>query len=303
MGFFDKIKEAFSDFDDHVLQPIKHNPWEGIGDAISGLTKDVTGENLMKVAAKHDWVSDGAYDSYKGVTRTAATGAMIVGGVALAPVTGGASLAMTYGAGSGAGMSLMNGQSWNKSMTNSVQGGLVGASTALAPGAVQFSTAKNASTMATMGSNLGHNAVVYGLSGTGGAYAATGDMSKAIKFGAGSAVGASLAGGAGTGMTMASAASGGLSAMNLGNAISQSSGGTGTSSKSSDPNAGTDKQSTATKSNPQAEFIDTNGADWGNAGVGGVFGGLGKLHSGDTFVDTDKIKSQFALRKLGKFVK
>lgn len=303
MGFFDKIKDAFSDFDDHVLQPIVNNPFEGIGDALAGATKLATGETAMKVLAKHDIISDGAYDAYKGTLRTAANAAMIVGGVALAPATGGASLGMTYGAASGAGLSLLGGKSWNKAMTNGLQGGAVGASAALLPGAAQFSTAKDASKIATIGSKLAHNTAVYGLSGTGGAYAATGNLRQSAMYGAGSILGATLAGGSSTAGVLGSAAGMGLTAMNLAGET-----GSGTppsvTQNNSDPfGAGTPQQSPATKKVPEAQFIDSNAGSWGNAGLGGVFGGLSHLHVSDSYSDTDKIKKQYALRSLGKFVK
>jgi hypothetical protein len=302
MGLFGKIKEAFSDFDDHVLQPIVNNPFEGIGDALAGATKLATGETAMKVLAKHDVVSDGAYDAYKGTLRTAATAAAVIGGIALAPATGGASLAMTYGALSGSGTALLGGKSWNKAMTAGVQGGVTGASTMLLPGSVQFSTAKDASKLATIGSNLGHNAVVYGLSGTGGAYAGTGNLRKAAMYGAGSAVGASMAGGLSNAAILASAAGMGLTAMNLTGETGSGTAPTGIQN-SSNPTAGTTQQSPATKKVPEAEFIDSGAGSWGNAGLGGVFGGLSHLHVSDGYTDTEKIRKQFALRSLGKFVK
>ena len=50
---------------------------------------------------------------------------------------------------------------------------------------------------------------------------------------------------------------------------------------------------------PEAEFIDSDGGNFGSPGRGGVFGGLDDLNEGDQFVNTDELIASYAQRSLG----
>ena len=50
---------------------------------------------------------------------------------------------------------------------------------------------------------------------------------------------------------------------------------------------------------PEAEFIESDGGEFGSPGRGGVFGGLDDLKTGDQFVNTDELIASYAQRSLG----
>jgi hypothetical protein len=62
------------------------------------------------------------------------------------------------------------------------------------------------------------------------------------------------------------------------------------------------KKSTQGDSIPEAQFIETDGSQFGSAGTGGVFGGLDELDPSKGFVDTDKFANLYAQRGLGEMV-
>lgn len=317
----DKISDALSDFDDHVLEPIKNNPFKGVGDAVTGIVKHATGQQLMRYGAHKGWVSDGFAESYDDYWKTTANIGMAVGGVLAAPITGGASLGVTYGVMTGAGMGLLQGQDWGDAMTSGIQGGVSGAvggaaGKALSVGTTALAGQAGSAGLTRTGVMLSkaadpiNGAVRYGVAGGGGAYGATGDMNYALKFGAGSAIGGAygvgkygilspmaMAPAAGLGF----AAAGGAPPPGMTDAPVGAGGGGGR--KTGDANSGTTNQSRGTKSVPEAQFLDGGGGDWGNAGVGGVFGGLDNLRKRDKFIDTDKISDLYSQRAVGAFAK
>ena len=135
------------------------------------------------------------------------------------------------------------------------------------------------------------------------------DSDQALLFGLGSGLGASYAGGAGGG-TLVGAAVGGYGMLQAGGGPDDGGGGGGgggnyqaPQSQGGDPNAGGKSQSSGGKSVPEAEFLDGGGANWGNGGMGGVFGGLDNMRNKDKFVDANQIKGLYAQRGVGSFVK
>lgn len=157
-----------------------------------------------------------------------------------------------------------------------------------------------------LGEKMATGGVLYGTSGYGGAYAATGNKDVAMDFALGSAAGGALSPmmGFGTVGTMGTALSTGIGnvAINAQDGGGGGGGGGYTGPQGGDPNAGTGSQKKATKSVPESEFLDGGGGRWGNSGMGGVFAGLDNLGQGDNYVDTEKIKKKYAQRKSGEFV-
>ena len=161
--------------------------------------------------------------------------------------------------------------------------------------AVQFATAAGASGLST--------------------YGETGDAKMALMAGLGGGLGGATMGGLGGSFFpsagfIAGATLGAMGGMSAGGGDDGGGGGDYGGGGISQPNnnngggvAGTKNQSKATKSVPEAEFLDAGGGNWGNSGVGGVFGGLDRLSSSDKYVDQNKIKNQYARRATGAFVK
>jgi hypothetical protein len=50
---------------------------------------------------------------------------------------------------------------------------------------------------------------------------------------------------------------------------------------------------------PEAEFIESDGGEFGSPGRGGVFGGLDDLKQGDQFINTDELIASYSQRSLG----
>lgn len=278
-------------------------------------------------------INDKQMDRWKDFNHHAAAGAMMAGGVVLSPVTGGASLGMTYGALSGYGLSAMNGQGLNgtAAMRGGAWGAAGGAATmaagGLASGAGIFSTgsgtgisgltAAGGSTgipgLATAGRIAGSMGTM-GVGGYGAGIATGMSHVDALRFGLGSGLGGAYGigkyGMTGLGAlgTAGAAMAGGMTMNKLGGQP-PTDGGAGAGGNYSvkpvgtDAGSGTANQSSATKSVPEAQFLDSGGGDWGNSGLGGVFGGLDNLRKKDKFINTDEVSRQQAQRGLGAFLK
>ena len=310
MGLGKSLKHAFKKIRKYAIDPIK---------------KTVDGEYLVHGLAHMGVLHDGATESYEHFIDGLTTAGEAIGGVVLSPMTGGASLGMTYGALSGTALSLMKGASLNDSFKAGTRGGLWGAAGgALTYGAFpavlsgaehvagiasKIGGASVGNAIGTGFGNLGMNSTLYGLSGAGAAYSAGYDTKDALKFGLGSTVGATAMMNHGALATMAGAGAGGYGMLATGGTpiTASGSGGGGNyqapQGNGADPNAGGTGQSNAGKSVPQAEFLDGGGTNWGNSGMGGMFGGLDDIHNKDKFINTDKMKNLYAQRKLGAFIK
>ena len=289
------------------------NPWEQAWENVGGLVETAGLQPFIDSAAEQGWIKDDHARYYNDSNKLGAgVAAAVVGTVYGGPVGYGAAM----GAMSGMGISIFGqGENidWGKVGMAGVQGGVTGAAGGYVGGQIApfLGGVNEVGTGIVANARSGiYGASVYGGSGFGAAYGETGDLEFAAKFGGMAALGGGLGIASGLG-----AMGGGLAALSSGlgaAAMQQQDGGgdafsggnyAGPSGESADPNAGSTGQSKATKSVPEAEFLDGGGGNWGNAGIGGVFGGLDKLSSGDKFVDTNKMKQLFAQRKAGAFVK
>jgi hypothetical protein len=316
MGCGKRIKKELKRWDDDAFQPMK---------------KAMNGEYLIEGLNSIGVISDGGLNEWNRVRKTTEAAAMAIGGVVAAPVTGGASLGMTYGTLSGMGMAAMNGGDYDAIIGAGRQGGKYGAIggalsmglTNLAAPHMPANITSGMGKYADIGMNTANNQLTYGVGGYGGARGAGMDSKQAALFGLGSGLGAQfgptpgLEIGKGAGLSnvlgstlaLGAAAAGGYGMMKLSppkeNDTGSGAGGNYTAPQSggADPGAGGRGQSKGGKAVPEAEFLDGGSGNWGNAGMGGMFGGLDNLRKKDKFINTDEIKNLYAQRGVGAFVK
>lgn len=297
--------------DDHIYQP---------------LAEFSTGETFWNKMAEAGVVSDGFANSYGDVMDTVGVAAMAIGGVIASPFTGGASLGLTYGALSAAGLALASGSDWNDAMSAGLQGGAMGAVTSVGSylAAPYIAAGTNAlanagaragggygtmvgnalATGATHAGEFANNYALYGTSGTAGSYAATGDLGKSALFGLGSAIGAQAYGMGGTMMTMASAGATGIGLLSASGEEGGGGGGGGTVGHEDSASPGQVQEGQSIKkTNPSTEFLDPGEGAWGQGGIGGVFGGLDDLKTPDTLVNPESIRKKYTQRKAGAFLR